>query len=96
MTISFPILLLIAVLVGLVLVGRGGSSGRSGGSAWWHDDHVPWGGADEPFHPRDRDLRDRAYEEAEAEHRRSRQGGRGARLDERYGGDFEPWRPGGG
>ncbi|MGE0026860.1 MAG: hypothetical protein AB7O78_09945 [Thermoleophilia bacterium] len=94
MTISFPLLLLIVVLVGLVLAGRGGSSGRVGGTPWWRDDHVPWGGPDEPFHPRDRDLRDRAYEEAEAAYRLGQGGGRAARMDERYGGDFEPWSRG--
>ena len=52
---------------------------------------MPWGGADEPFHPRDRDLREHSWEEAEAEHRRRQAGGRQARLDEQYGGDFAPW-----
>lgn len=94
-TISFPVLLLVAALIGVVLAGRRGSSGRPGGPAWWSENHMPWGGADEPFHPRDRDLRDRAYEEAEAGHRRAREGTREARLDERYGGDFDPWPPDG-
>jgi hypothetical protein len=52
---------------------------------------MPWGGADEPFHPRDRDLRERAWEESEAEYRRTRPDDRSARMDERYGGDFVTW-----
>jgi hypothetical protein len=97
-TISFPVLVLLAVLIGLVLVARGGSSGGSGAPRrWggWGEDHVPWGGADEPFHPRDRDLRERAWEEAEAEHRRREEGARDTRMGERYGGDFAPWPPDG-
>ena len=92
-TISFPVLLLIAGLVGVAVAAlrrSPGGSGTQGGPAWWSEDHLPWGGADEPFHPRDRDLRERAWEEAEAEHRRSRMAERGARMDERYGGDFDP------
>ena len=94
MTISFPVLLLLVPLVGFVVAGRGRSSG---GSGWprWGDARMPWGGADEPFHPRDRDLRERAWEEAEAEHRRREAGGREARMDEQYGGDFLPWPPDG-
>ena len=94
MTISFPVLLLVAALVGIVFAARGGGSGgagRIGGEPWWRHDHVPWGGADEPFHPRDRDLRERAHEEAEAVHRRRDGGERRARMEERYGGDFVTW-----
>jgi hypothetical protein len=92
-TISFPVLLLIAALVGLVFAMRSRSSGgaRINRDAWWTESHMPWGGADEPFHPRDRDLRERAWEEAEAEDRRSRGDDRSARMDERYGGDFVTW-----
>jgi len=82
------------VLVAVVLGGLRGSRRRSGGGggrrAVGGQDHVPWGGPDEPFHPRDQDLRDRAYGEAEARHRQNRTGTRAARLDERYGGDFGP------
>ena len=87
-----------AVLIAVVLKGAGGSSGRSRRGSWRGSggDHMPWGGADAPFHPRDRDLRDRAYEEAQAEYRLREQGGRAARMDERYGGDFDPWPPDGG
>jgi hypothetical protein len=95
-TISFPVLLLIAALVGVVLAMRSRSSGSSriGQEPWWNDRHMPWGGADEPFHPRDRDLRERAWEEAEAEHRRAQtRAARAARarMDDRYGGDFVTW-----
>ena len=90
MTISFPVLLLIVALVGLVVAGRSRSAVRPGRPPWWADNHMPWGGPDEVFHPRDRDLRERSWEEAEAEHRRRQAGGREARMDEQYGGDFEP------
>ena len=90
MTISFPVLLLIVALVGFVVAGRSGSSGGSGGPRW-SDARMPWGGADEPFHPRDRDLREQAWEEAEADHRRRQAGGRQARMEVQYGGDFAPW-----
>jgi hypothetical protein len=92
-TISFPVLLLIAALVGLVFAMRSGSSGgsRIKQEAWWNESHMPWGGADEPFHPRDRDLRERAWEESEVEYRRSHADERSARMDERYGGDFVTW-----
>jgi hypothetical protein len=95
-TISFPVLLLIAALVGLVVAMRSRSSGgaRIQREAWWSQSHMPWGGADEPFHPRDRDLRERAWEESDAEFRRARthaaEAAR-ARMDDRYGGDFVTW-----
>lgn len=93
MTISFPVLLLAAGAVGLLLAmrARPSSGPRVDRDAWWTERHLPWGGADEPFHPRDRDLRERAWEEAEAEYRRRHAGDRTARMDERYGGDFMPW-----
>lgn len=94
MTISFPVLLLAAGVLGLLLAMRAGSSGGSAHRdrrPWWAESHLPWGGADEPFHPRDRDLRERAWEEAEAEYRRSHAVDRTARMDDRYGGDFTPW-----
>ncbi len=94
MTISYPVLLLVLALVGVAFAVRGGSSrgsGAPGRPPWWRYDHVPWGGAEEPFHPRDRDLRDRAWDEAEAEYERRQAGGRDARMDEKYGGDFAPW-----
>jgi hypothetical protein len=95
-TIPLPVILLIAGLVGLAFAMRsGGRSRPPGGTPWWHENHLPWGAADEPFHPRDRDLRERAWEEAEAEHRRRRAGDRASRMDERYGGDFEVHDPGG-
>lgn len=84
-----------AVLIAVVLKRGGGSSGRPRRSRWRGSggDHMPWGGADAPFHPRDRDLRERAHQEAEAEYRDRQEGGRQARLEDRYGGDFVPRPP---
>jgi hypothetical protein len=86
-----------ALVVAVLLAGIRGSRGRSrrrGGRWGAGGDQVPWGGAGEPFHPRDRDLRALAHEQAEAARRRSRERARRARLDERYGGDFGPGPPG--
>lgn len=95
MSISTPVVIILAAaLVALVLGARIGSSGGSGGPGGWGgygpEEHVPWGGADEPWHPRDRDLRDRYWKAMEAVHAEAEghSGKRGARMDERYGGDF--------
>ncbi|HET6690639.1 MAG TPA: hypothetical protein VFG74_07210 [Miltoncostaeaceae bacterium] len=89
-----PLVVVVAALVvAAVLAGlrgpRGGSR-RRGARRGSGGEHVPWGGAGEPFHPRDRDLRDRAHARAEAAHRSSGAGTRDSRMDERYGGDFGP------
>ena len=83
---------LIAVLVG-ALRGSSGGGGAHGSGPWGgsaDSDRLPWGGADEPFHPRDRDLRDLAAARAGADYWRRRALELEGRLDDPYGGDFGP------